>query len=696
MSRIKSRAQLEICGDCGASDPSWASINRGILLCAECCSIHRSLGRHISQVKSLRQGSWSPAVLNYVNAINAHGANSVWEHCLMDAVAPKNLKRKPSPKDPLHPTKAEFIRAKHVNLSFILKPNPQQVDGDGGPGNLEHELSKQLHASVRSPNLETSLRLLVQGADPCYFHEEKGSTALHMAAKAGQASQVELLIVYGADLTAKDSKGNTAHEIAKQNKHTVIADRLIEATYEVTDRLTHFLIGKKPDHSTSNHLLIPDQGGTEISEQLKIARGKLQLVPNKMFEELVMDLYDEVDRRETEAIWATSALNPEIGAVPFLPTNPHLSATRNQGRQKLARFSPNEFMGLITDVLIDAKRRQNMAALRPLDAPMIDMSSISNTKIQHHHLERLSNLSDDEPLYDAVASDDDYAALTPLNQSVSPIVGQQQVGTNQEPGKQEVETLRRKLQDSFYEIDELKMLVKKLLTENCQLKSRIDSSSISAFDVPLRIDDVHINGNGKSVECVGADETPNNDLLSATGYNKRPVSMYETREGPNATKSQQNHDNRTANSMYQMIDGQPQPQTSDTTVPAMTNGQSTLPNSDDVKYRTEVVTRRIQELWSVMQEVTAKDVFVPGCAERIRVAVSELTAIFPGTITNETIHNAIRQLNQNTAHLQKDCNGLQQSITHHDSASIDLYMQEVRNVAYNLAMATKMLVTQFQ
>lgn len=218
--------------------------------------------------------------------------------------------------------------------------------------------------------------------------QEKGSTPLHSAAKAGQASQLELLIVYGADLTAKDSKGNTAYEIAKQNKHITIADRLIEATYEVTDRLTHFLIGKKPDHSTSNHLLIPDQTGNEISEQLKIARGKLQLVPNRMFEELVMDLYDEIDRRETEAskpliplgyfviehffsdysffipVWATSALNPEIGAVPFLPTNPHLSATRNQGRQKLARFSPNEFMGLITDVLIDAKRRENMAALR--------------------------------------------------------------------------------------------------------------------------------------------------------------------------------------------------------------------------------------------------------------------------------------------------------------------------------------------
>lgn len=91
----------------------------------------------------------------------------------MDAIAPKNLKRKPSPKDPLHPTKAEFIRAKHVNLSFILKPNSQQIDSDGSSVNFEQEISKQLHASVRSPNLETSLRLLVQGADPNYFHEVK-------------------------------------------------------------------------------------------------------------------------------------------------------------------------------------------------------------------------------------------------------------------------------------------------------------------------------------------------------------------------------------------------------------------------------------------------------------------------------------------------------------------------------------------
>lgn len=137
------------------------------------------------------------------------------------------------------------------------------------------------------------------------------------------------------------------------------------------------------------------------------------------------------------------------------------------------------------------------------------------------------------------------------------------------------------------------------------------------------------NGNVKSTECVGsnADESQENESSILAAYSKRPVSMYETREGPHASKSQQTHDNRTANSMYQMGDGVQAPHTDSASTSSATNG-STLPHSDDVKHRTEMVTRRIQELWSVMQEMTSNDVFVPG-AERIRMAVSELTAIFP-------------------------------------------------------------------
>ena len=76
------RGSLDICADCSSpgmhydystvfsfayvilfADPSWASINRGVLICGDCCGVHRTLGRHISHVKSLNKGQWIPAQL---------------------------------------------------------------------------------------------------------------------------------------------------------------------------------------------------------------------------------------------------------------------------------------------------------------------------------------------------------------------------------------------------------------------------------------------------------------------------------------------------------------------------------------------------------------------------------------------------------------------------------------------------------
>jgi ankyrin repeat protein len=45
--------------------------------------------------------------------------------------------------------------------------------------------------------------------------QEKGTTPLHVAAKAGQLSQAELLVVYGADPGAEDSQGKTPVDYAR-------------------------------------------------------------------------------------------------------------------------------------------------------------------------------------------------------------------------------------------------------------------------------------------------------------------------------------------------------------------------------------------------------------------------------------------------------------------------------------------------
>ncbi|XP_075168495.1 ARF GTPase-activating protein GIT1 [Haematobia irritans] len=747
MSRNKTRIpnKVEVCGDCGASDPSWASINRGILLCSDCCSVHRSLGRHISIVKSLRQGSWEPSVLNFVNSLNAHGANCVWEHHLLDSTTSGNKGqhriRKPSPKDPLHPNKSDFIKAKHVQLAFVLKPNLQDVDDDiTGSTGLEHELSKQLHASVRTSNLETSLRLLVQGADPNFFHEEKRSTPLHVAAKFGQASQIELLIVHGAEINVVDGNGLTPLEVAKANNHTLIADRLLDAMYEVSDRIIMYLGGKKPDHTSGRHLIIPETHSSEISEQLKIARGRLQLVPNKMFEELVMDLYDEVDRRENEAIWSTSTLNAEnVAAVPFLPANPFLSATRNQGRQKLARFSRAEFNGLLTDVLIDARRRQNMANLRPLDGPQQppttsssagastsssmpnnNMSSFyggfnnqsnnNNTGIGNDYHD--PNLSDDEPIYDPVA-DDDYEPMPPMAQQA---VVHQSAKPPEEMKNYEMLHLRKQINEYVSEINQLRNVVQKLSNENSELKSKFSNvdqqqhqhqqqsstaSNNSVYDEPLRIDfktddndhEPHSLPEGINSSLaqsasftattqnanVGSSSASTSTSSSTTNSQqstiKRPASMYERRLQSNVNKTAA--DSRNTTSMYQMA-----------------GGENTKSFTEEVNQKADIVTHRLKELIHSMQDPNNKETLIP-CAERIRAAVLELINVFTTPANcNETIRETLMQLTRNNILIQHSCENLRNSLETDDKTAITKYYKDVRECAYYIASATKTLVLQ--
>ena len=94
-----------------------------------------------------------------------------------------------------------------------------------------------------------------------------------------------------------------------------------------------------------------------------------------MFEELTIDVYDEVDRRETDAIWnavetsggGSNGKLPAAAIIPFLPVNPDFGTTRNQGRQKLARLSHQEFNFLVTDVLKEIRRRYVIIVLRRND-----------------------------------------------------------------------------------------------------------------------------------------------------------------------------------------------------------------------------------------------------------------------------------------------------------------------------------------
>ena len=67
---------------------------------------------------------------------------SIWEYSLLNPNSSKSGKKKPQSSDPLHPNKADFIRAKHQNLSYVFKPAKDDVMI------TESDLSKQLHSRL--------------------------------------------------------------------------------------------------------------------------------------------------------------------------------------------------------------------------------------------------------------------------------------------------------------------------------------------------------------------------------------------------------------------------------------------------------------------------------------------------------------------------------------------------------------------
>ncbi|XP_065838097.1 ADP-ribosylation factor GTPase-activating protein 2-like [Oscarella lobularis] len=57
--RLRAIPTNKACFDCHASDPSWASISYGVFLCMQCSGIHRSLGVHLSFIRSTQLDSWT-------------------------------------------------------------------------------------------------------------------------------------------------------------------------------------------------------------------------------------------------------------------------------------------------------------------------------------------------------------------------------------------------------------------------------------------------------------------------------------------------------------------------------------------------------------------------------------------------------------------------------------------------------------
>ena len=111
------------CADCGNPEVEWASVNLGILLCIECSGIHRSLGVHVSKVRSVLLDRWTPELLVFMCRVGNTRANRRFEAHLSSS----SDFAKPSRSTP-KAEKERFTRAKYCDQLFMDDSVPLEAD----------------------------------------------------------------------------------------------------------------------------------------------------------------------------------------------------------------------------------------------------------------------------------------------------------------------------------------------------------------------------------------------------------------------------------------------------------------------------------------------------------------------------------------------------------------------------------------
>ncbi|KAJ5591783.1 uncharacterized protein N7459_002152 [Penicillium hispanicum] len=196
------------CADCGSSSKvEWVSINLGIVLCIECSGIHRSLGTHISKIRSLTLDvhSFSNDIVEILLQVGNRVSNMIWEASL-------DLSQKPNAGS-TREQRLKFITSKYVEKSYVEQlPSPRSrfatpdetllasIKKNDIQGVL-YGISLRANVNVADRSRNThAVFLALAAADPASPGSTPSSLSARSNAKAIPFPIAELLVQNGAEI----------------------------------------------------------------------------------------------------------------------------------------------------------------------------------------------------------------------------------------------------------------------------------------------------------------------------------------------------------------------------------------------------------------------------------------------------------------------------------------------------------------
>ncbi|ORE11849.1 ArfGap-domain-containing protein [Rhizopus microsporus var. microsporus] len=201
------------CADCKEDSPEWACTNLGIIVCIECSGIHRSLGVHVSKVRSVVLDNWESETIEVMLQLGNEVGNSIYEESV-----PAHLEEFRIDPSSHRNDRDLWIIEKYVKRSFV---SPAEVD--------QVTLDKNFWNSIAENDLQHALRYLAQGANVDYRNTEEGlKTALHKAVDNNNEVAVEFLLQRPSDVDEKDERGWTALHYAAANNNVRLVLTLLK------------------------------------------------------------------------------------------------------------------------------------------------------------------------------------------------------------------------------------------------------------------------------------------------------------------------------------------------------------------------------------------------------------------------------------------------------------------------------------